>query len=157
MARKSLKQWLIAANGWQRIWFVCSAVCFLYFVIIYPLVGVDKGSSFRYEMRWATEKEMKNPACASYMSSEFDKLAEPQYSNDGSTCYHIYSHRRYADDNKPITEAIYQQRFVSKERQAWLIYIGIGFAAATFLAAFVYGVGAVVRWIVKGFRKGEAQ
>ena len=157
MARKSLKQWLIAANGWQRIWFVCSVICFLYFVIIYPLVEVDKGSSFRYEMRWATEKEMKNPNCLTYMNSEFSSLSEPQYSNDGSTCYHIYSHRRYADDNKPITEEIYRQSFVSNERQTWLIYIGIGFFVAIFLVAFVYGVGVVLRWIIKGFRKGGVQ
>ena len=91
------------------------------------------------------------------MNSEFSSLSEPQYSNDGSTCYHIYSHRRYADDNKPITEEIYRQSFVSNERQTWLIYIGIGFFVAIFLVAFVYGVGVVLRWIIKGFRKGGVQ
>ena len=156
MARKYLKHWLVAANGWQRIWFVCSAICFLYFVIIYPLSETRKNSIIRYEMLWAAEKEMRNPNCASYMGSEFRGLAEPQYSNDGSTCYHIYSHRKYADDNAPITEEIYQQRFVSNERQAWLIHIIIGFFTATFMAAFVYGIGVVVGWIIRGFRKGES-
>jgi hypothetical protein len=156
MARKSLKQWLLAANGWQRLWFVCSIICLLYFVIIFPLVEVDKGRSFRYESLWSTEKEMRNPNCATYMTSTFDKLAEPQYSKDGSTCYNIYIHRKYAENNAPITEAIYQQQFVSNERQLWLIYIGIGFAVSSFLATFVYGVGVVVRWIMNGFRKGES-
>lgn len=155
MARKSLKQWLIAANGWQRLWFVGSVVCFLYFVIIYPLTESDKGRSFRYEMLWAAEKEMKNPLCAPYMSGAFEKLIEPEFSTDGSTCYHIYSHRQFSDDKKPITESIYQQRFQSREREAWLMFIGLGTFISTFLVGLMYGVGIVVSWIIRGFKRSD--
>lgn len=157
MARKSVKEWLIASNGWQRIWFVCSIVCFLYFTVIFPLTESNKGSSFRYEMRWATEREMKNPMCAPYMAIEFSKLIEPEYSTDGSTCYHIHSHRKYSDDKSPITEKIYQQRFDSNEREKWLMFIGMGAFISTLLVAFVYGVGVVISWITKGFKRNEQQ
>jgi hypothetical protein len=153
MPRKSVKQWLIAANGWQRLWFVGSVMCFLYGIIIFPLTESNKGSLFRYEGLWSAEKEMKNPICAPYMNGEFDKLIIPDYSTDGSTCYHIYSHRQYSDDHKPITESTYQQHFQSSEREMWLKLIGFGFVLSTLLNAFVYGVGVVVTWVVKGFKR----
>ena len=98
---------------------------------------------------------MKNPICAPYMSSEFGKLIEPEYSTDGSTCYHIYSHRQFSDDRKPISEAIYKQDFQSRERETWMMFIGMGALIATFWVAFVYGVGVVVSWITKGFKRNE--
>lgn len=155
MPRKSLKQWLVDANGWQRIWFVSSVVCLLYFVVMWPLTQANIGSSFRYEMRWATEREMKNPMCTPYMTQKFNELAEPKFSSDGSTCYHIYSHRKYSDDQKPITESIYQQNFDANERQTWLMYIGMGLFVSVFLSAFVYGLGKVTSWIIKGFKRSE--
>jgi hypothetical protein len=155
MSLKSLKQWLTNANGWQRIWFVSSVVCFLYFITIFPLSEINRGGSFRYERLWAAEREMKNPMCALYMSEEISKLVEPKYTTDGSTCYHIYSHRVFSDDKKPITEAIYQERFSSNENKMWLKNIGIGCIVAFFLTAFVYLVGVVTFWIIKGFKKRE--
>lgn len=100
---------------------------------------------------------MKNVVCAPYMSDDFNKLVEPKYSTDGSTCYHIFNHRKYSDDKKPVTEKQYQDDFNSKERETWLLYIGLGFLIATFLSVFVYGVGFVISWIIKGFKKSDAQ
>lgn len=157
MSRKTLKQWLVNANGWQRIWFVSSVVFFLHFIIIYPLMEADKGRLFRYEMRWAAEKEMKNPICASYMSEEFGKLAEPMYSTDGSSCYHIYSHRRYSSSQKPITKNMYEDYFSVNEREIWLEYMGLGFMLASLLSGFLYFLGLVVSWVIKGFKKSESQ
>ncbi len=108
-------------------------------------------------MLWAVEREMENPLCAQYMNDEFSKLAEPKYSKDGSTCYNIYNHRRHSEDKKPITAEIYQQRFDSERRETWLMHIGIGLVVSTFLVAFFYGVGVVVSWVIKGFRKGDSQ
>ena len=157
MPRKSVKQWLIAANGWQRLWLFGAVVCFFYFTIIFPLTETNKGSVFRYEILWAAEKEMKNPICAQYMSDEFDKLIKPEYSSDGTTCYHIYSHRQYYDDRKPITESMYQQHFQSKEREMWLKLIGLGFVLSALLTTFVYGIGVITSWVIKGFKKSESQ
>lgn len=108
-------------------------------------------------MRWATEREIKNPICAPYMNNQFSNLFEPQYSTDGSTCYHIYSHRKYSENNNPITETMYQEYFDSKEREMWLKYIGMGALISTLLSMFVYGAGVVASWIIKGFKKGEEQ
>ena len=157
MSRRSLKLWLIDANGWQRIWFVCSVVCFMYFIVIFPFMETKRGNSFRYERLWAAEKEMKNQICALYMTEEVGKLAKPEYSNDGSTCYHIYSHRYYSDDKRPITETIYQEYFGSNEREIWLRCIGLGFMLATLLTASFYGLGVVTSWVINGFKKSGSQ
>jgi hypothetical protein len=155
MSRKSFKQWLSNANGCKRIWFICSIICFIYFIVIFPLTETNKGSLFRYEGLWAAEKEMKNTVCAAYMSEDFNKLVEPKYSTDGSTCYHIFSHRKYSDEQKPVTEKQYQDDFSSNERLMWFKYIGFGFLIATFLSAFVYFSGVVISWVIKGFKKSE--
>lgn len=154
MSRKSLKQWLADANGWRRIWFVCSVI---FFIVIFPLSENNKGASFRYEILWAAEREMKNDVCAPYMSEDFNKLVEPEYSTDGSTCYHIFIHRKYSDDKKPVSEKQYKDDFSSNERETWLMYIGLGFLISTFLSAFVYSVGFVTSWVIKGFKKSESQ
>ena len=157
MSRRSLKHWLVAANGWQRIWFAGTVVCLIYFVVIFPITETNKSSLYGYERLWAAEREMKNPACLTYMSGEFSTLAEPAYSKDGSTCYNIYSHRKYSEDQKPITKEMYIEDFNSKEQQAWLAYIGMGAFIAVLLSVLVYAVGAVASWIVRGFKKSEKQ
>lgn len=157
MSRKSLKQWLADANGWRRIWFVCSVICFIYFIVIFPLSETNKGNSFKFDGLRAAEREMKNAVCAPYMSEDFNKLVEPEYSTDGSSCYHIFIHRKYSDDNKPFTEKQYQDDFKSNEREAWLMYIGLGFLISIFLSAFVYSLGFVTSWVIKGFKKSESQ
>ena len=153
MARKSVKQWLVEANGWQRLWFVATVLCVLYGTIIFPLTETNKGLAFRHERLWAVEKEMKNPICAVYMSGDFEKLTYPDYSTDGTTCYHIYSHRKYHDDHKAITESMYQQHFQSQEREMWLKLIAFGFFLSALLSSFVYGAGVVTFWIRSGFAK----
>lgn len=157
MSRKSLKQWLIAANGWQRIWFVCSLLTILYYVIIYPIQESNKGSSFRYQMLWAAEREMKNPLCGTYMRGDFATLIEPKYSEDGSTCYNIFVHRKYLEGNKSITESSYNEDFKKEERERWLTHIGIGLLISTLFSALLYGLGVVVAWIIKGFKGKEAK
>jgi hypothetical protein len=100
---------------------------------------------------------MKNAICAPYMSEDFNKLVEPEYSNDGSTCWQIFTHRKYSDDKKSFTEEQYRDDFGSNERELWLYHIGIGFLFSTFLIAFVYFVGVVISWVIKGFKKSESK
>jgi hypothetical protein len=157
MSRKSLKQWLIAANGWQRIWFVCSLITILYYAIIYPIQESNKGSSFRYQMLWAAEREMKNPLCGTYMQGDFGTLIEPKYSEDGSTCYNIFVHRKYLEGNKSITESSFNENFKKEERERWLMHIGIGLLISTMFSALLYGLGVIVAWIIKGFKGKESK
>ena len=157
MSSKSLKQRLADANGWRRIWFVCSVICFIYFIVIFPLSKTGEGSLSRYERLWSAEREMKNAICAPYMSEDFNKLVEPEYSNDGSTCWRIFTHRKHSDDKKSFTEEQYRDDFGSNERELWLYHIGIGFLFSTFLIAFVYFVGVVISWVIKGFKKSESK
>lgn len=156
MALRKLKQWLVAANGWQRIWFVCSIISILYFVIIFPLIEVNEGSSFRYSTKRAIENEMKNPECAIYMNGAFAQLNEPEFDPDGKkSCYNIYIHRKYSDQNRPITNSSYGEQFVVEERKKWMMYIGVGAFIAVLLSAFVYGTGVVLSWIARGFTRGK--
>lgn len=156
MPQLSLKKWLTGANGWQRIWFVCSALCFLYYLVVFPLTETNSGSSFRYNTKWTIEKEMKNPECAKYMSAPFNQLAEPEYSANGEKgCFHIYIHRKYLDGNDQLTEKSYEQHFVNEERMRWLTFIGIGALFAILLSGLAYVIGIVVSWVIKGFQRGK--
>ncbi len=155
MARRSLKQWMLAANGWQRIWFVFTIASFGYFLVFYPLAESNKGSSYRYESRWTIEKEMQNPLCAPYMSEPFEKLVEPEFDLDAKGCYSIYSHRKYREGN-PITPESYRDRFSSEEREIWLTFIGMGLFIAVLISALTYGFGVIVAWVIKGFRKSAS-
>jgi hypothetical protein len=155
MPRESVKQWLVRANGWQRVWFVYTVICFAYFTVIYPISEANKGRSLRYETKWATEREMDNPLCARYMSEYFIALVDPPYSADGSTCYNIYNYRKFSSENGPITKAVYQDEFNSSERERWGAFIVVGLFAFVLFSASAYGAGIVVAWVVKGFRRGD--
>lgn len=156
MPQQSIKKWLSGANGWQRIWFVCSAISFIYYLVVFPLTETNAGSSFRYNTKWAIEKEMKNPECIRYMSEPFNQLSEPEYSANGEKgCFHIYVHRKYLEGNLQLTESSYEKNFVSEERERWLAFIGIGALVATLLSALAYGIGVVISWVIKGFQRSK--
>jgi hypothetical protein len=156
MRQQSLKKWLSSANGWQRIWFVCSCLTFLYYLVVYPLSESNAGNSFRYNTKWSVEKEMKNPQCAIYMSAPFNQLAEPEYSANGEKgCYHIYVHRQFLDGNVAITESSYKESFTREERERWMTFLGMGALIATVLTAFAYGCGTVVSWVIQGFKRSK--
>jgi hypothetical protein len=149
----SLKDWFSEANGWKRIWIVSSVISLIYFVIAFPLAETNKGAVVRYEGLWAAEREMKNDLCLPYMKDSFDTLVEPKYSTDGSTCWHIFNHRRFSEHKSKITEALFQEEFSNNERSIWVKYILLGLVISTLLSLFAYLCGAIVSWVIDGFRK----
>jgi hypothetical protein len=158
MYRKSLKEWLADANGWRRIWFVATLLTFLYFCLLFPFIQSADGNAYRYSTRRAIESEMKNPICAVYMSKAFSELREPEFDTSGlNGCYNIYLHRKYLKDNKSINENEYQSNFEKEHWERILVYGAMGLIYAIVLSAFVYGVGFVTSWIIKGFKKSESQ
>jgi hypothetical protein len=157
-SRKSLKQWLADANGWRRIWFVATILTLIYFCLLFPFTQSSDGNAYRYRTKWAIEAEMKNPICAEYMNKMFSELKEPEYETNGKDgCYNIYSHRKYLKDNKPITEDEYLTNFEKEHWERILGFAVMGLISAIVLSAFVYGVGVVTSWIIKGFKKSESQ
>lgn len=154
MSRQSLKQLLAHANGWQRIWFVTTVLTFLYFCLLFPFIRSVDGSDYRYSTLRAIEAEMKNPICAEYMSKSFSEPREPAFDKSGMNgCYNIYLHRKYLKDNKSITEKEYQSKLEEEHSERVLGFAAIGLISAILLSVFVYGVGFVISWIIKGFKK----
>jgi hypothetical protein len=148
------KDWLSKSNGWQRIWFVSTAFTFAYFVLIFPLIESNNGSSYRYKTKWAIEKELKKKECAEYVTQPFETLIEPEFDLSGDLgCYNIYDHRKYTENHNPINEKKYQNDFILREWSIFLYAMGLGILIAGFLSAIVYGIGFIFAWIVKGFHK----
>ena len=154
--RKSLKEWVSTANGWQRIWLVVSSITFIYFLLLFPFIEGGKGNDFRYSQKRAIETEMVKKECLRFLTAPFEQLEEPEYDIDGKVgCYHIYSHRKYYDDHKPFTAQEYESWFEYEYWTRFFSFLGIGFLFAFLLCATAYGVGYVIAWIRKGFKKEQ--
>ena len=124
----------------------------LYSTIVFPLQEVNKGAATRYELTWAFDKEIQNPSCVSYLNNDLDKLLEPEYSRDGSTCYQIYMHRKYYRDSAQLTPDSLRQHYISWERELWWVSTAVGMLGTILYSALVYGVGHVIGWIGRGFK-----
>jgi hypothetical protein len=152
------KDWLLKTNGWQRIWFVTSALGFTYFILLFPIIESNKGSNYRFDTKWAIEKEFKKKECIPYITQPFESLQEPEFDLSGDTsCYNIYSYRKYSENHSPISEQNYQNEFSRNEWNIYFIALSLGILIALFLAAFSYGIGFVIAWIIRGFRKTNDQ
>ena len=149
----NIKNWLYIANGWQRIWFVVAVVGVLYFSLVWPFTENSSGNQYRYQRLRDIEAEMSKPECAVYMNQPFSQLTQPTFPTKGEGCYHIYTHRKFLANNKTITKEQYLNDFESEYRQRIFESSLAGFLMATTLSALLYGLGVLVAWVVKGFRK----
>ena len=144
----SIKEKIASANGWQRLWLVTTVGCFVYFAWIVPIQQMDEMNVFRYKEKWAVEEEMKNPVCKDYMLKPFDQLEK---STDA--CYNIYVEREYAENNAQLTPESYKKKFREDQSSRLMTYIQTGLIVAVALSALLYAAGAVVAWVVSGFKK----
>lgn len=142
-------------NGWQRIWFVLTLLMVLYAVgFSYFAVYTYNPSSRHY--RQAVLNDLKSPSCQPYVATKnLGQLSEPAFSNDGGTCWHIYTSRKYRErTTAPYTIEVYD----TDERAYRLDQFGVGaamFSAMALVAsALLYLAGYTVNWIRRGFRKG---
>lgn len=151
-----LNNWLRTANGWKRLWFVLSAFGLLYVTVVNPFVLSSQNNLSRYEYRWAVEKELKNPECQQYSAKPLAELTEPEYQDSNGTkgCYHIYNYRKYNNPTKaPYTSDDLDRDF---RQEVWgdiLALSGLGLVGAAVISVIVYFLGAVVAWVLMGFRK----
>jgi hypothetical protein len=153
---EKIRDWVKHTNGWQRIWLVATMLALCYGLLINPFVQNNGGSAGRYDFKWAVEREMKNPACTDYMSKPFVALSEPEYNTDGTAgCWHIYTHRRYLDGNKAITEESYESHFVVEQWKNIGLYALMGLIVVLVLSSLVYGAGKVFAWVIGGFKKDQ--
>lgn len=151
-----LKTWLRTANGWRRLWFVLSAFGLFYMAVINPFVLRTSDNLSAYQYRWAVEKELKNPECRPYSTRPFTELTEPEYqdSEGNKGCYHIYNYRKYHNPTKaPYTADDLNKDFRSEVWSEILALSGLGLVGAAVISAIVYFLGAIVAWVLMGFRK----
>ncbi len=95
-------------NGWRRLWLALTGLAAMVAVVVGFIHGSDSGSSWTYAS--ALRQDFANPACRDTATKPFNELIEPEFSSDGGSCWHIYTHRRYqSDPNRALTD--YQQHF----------------------------------------------
>ncbi len=139
-------------NGWRRLWLVVSFAFVVWGALVYPLELSEKGSIGRYNFKWAVEKELKNPKCEDYLKKDLMYLPIPEYSENGSTCWHIYTHRETSLEGKQMSAETYEANFASKERKMFLSFAGQGLALSLVASACLYLLGWTLNWIRVGFR-----
>lgn len=147
-----MKNFLNKLNGWQRIWFVLTALSVFVFGFIYPVIDLGSSRSFNY--RWAIEKDFNNPICDNYTKQPLVTLEEPNFSLEGGSCWHIYTHRKYLKkETLPLTYEAYVSEDNRSYRNNLFGFMGIMSAFVLFCSAIVYGTGKVFVWIRRGFKQ----
>lgn len=139
-------RWL---NGWRRLWIIASAAIFIGLAGVWPLSWLGRTD---YSYRTAIAAEFGNGKCAEFMSKPARQLVEPPFDPDGRGCWHIYTSRRYArSDIIPYTLEVYDDDKASEARSNYLLALGFGALGAALASAALYGVGALVAWVRRGF------
>lgn len=149
-----MRAWLRESNGWQRLWLVFSILSLFYGVLILPFMLTKDGNLANYRYKWAVEREMRNPECLSFIKDPLEKLTEPKFTDsEGTTgCYHIYNQRQHHNKTTvPYTEDMLNKDFYNERVMDLLEIAGIGGLLALFCSAVIYGAGATIRWILRGF------
>lgn len=137
-------------NGWQRLWFIGTVFALIIFALIYPVANGFNGREDYFAA--GIGADYGTPACAPYINEPFDLFMNPKYSN-GGTCWFIYQERKRENGN-PAPQN-YSDWKMHDDKRRWLfvpVLSGILVIIVLFGSALVYGFGAIVAWIVKGFR-----
>ncbi|TCL74455.1 hypothetical protein [Rhizobium sp. BK251] len=138
-------------NGWRRLWLALTALA----VIIAAITGLVQAG--RDDSSWiyasAIRKDFENPACRDIATKPFSELAEPAFTSEGGSCWHIFTHRRYRSDlNQPLTmDLYYHDRLVDRWQNIGIL-VGIYLVMVVLGSAIIYALGKTVAWIRAGFR-----
>lgn len=96
--------------------------------------------------------------CDQFINLPLGQLAEPDYSAEGGTCWHLWTTRRYDE-----TKTVPYTRQVSDRARRWeratmhLELAGMGAIVAVVISALLYGIGLTVRWVRRGFGIGVSR
>ena len=143
-------------NGWQRIWVTLTGAAWLGFGILGPAYfALNYGGDWRYKS--GITNDFKTLACADYISKPLSALREPPFGN-GGTCWHIYTSRYYDNmrfgDIFPYTDNVYEANALGERWKQFGMGFSLLTAAVALGAAVVYGLGAVIAWVRRGFKDG---
>ena len=143
-------------NSWQRLWAVGSVVSLVSFGLVLPAWLTLRSDSSDWSYRMAIEYDFLNSDCSRYIFGDFEALQEPPFDHSRGKCWHLYTARKYDreryGDKVPYTMPIYLQNKSAYKRGRFLEAAAFGSVASLGLSALVYGIGAVVAWIIRGSR-----
>ena len=149
----SIKDKLNKTTGVQRLFLVSLVLCWIYFGIFESLTQANKSSSGNSSYEYSISNDFNNPECAPYTFKPITELKEPEYSQWGGNCYHIYLTRKYHTDFKlPLTLEAYKRKNSIEYITALSTFFAIYTAFVFILFALIFFAYRVIRWIVAGFR-----
>ena len=133
-------------NGWQRVW-LAFAVMALLFALLYSFANAGKyGASTDDDVVAAYD----NPTCAYLLKlpEGFVLDSAPEY---GTPCYDLYTELRNSV-TPPRTLEAYETQASARYRESLLNLLGATLSIWAVCIALLYGAGATVAWIRRGFR-----
>jgi hypothetical protein len=132
-------------NGWLRLWIVFAAAS----LICAVGWGVIEGAK-QYRVEHKVIAGFKNPRCLPVIQMpERSKLKpEPGYDDP---CLDLYLYRSIYE-GAAQTEDAYIRHMNSKQNEVMLQLAGIALIAWLIGISAMYGGGAVVAWVIRGFR-----
>ena len=144
---------LSRTNGWVRLWIVFTVALVVYFAVAWP-VQVSRDRPGDAEYQWKLDRDMESSVCSKFLTDPLATLTEPRYPESGEvTCYYIFNHRRYSEDQAPVTKEMVAQKFSDERRNRFFIAVGIGGAISIALSLAILLLGLVTAWVVGGFKK----
>jgi len=139
-------------NGWQRLWFVFSALALVIFGLLFPYREANQHISSNFHYRESLAKDYQSGRCSAYINQPLNSLREPPFESGGRGCWHIYTSRFYAKkDTFPYTLAVYDAEKAQEKLEGFFtltaIYGGLTLAGS----ALLYFAGFLVAWVRRGF------
>ena len=135
-------------NGWRRLWLVATAAVAVWFVVVFPLQALKDPGLSVYDYRRAIEKDFASGQCQTYQTAPLETLREPAFSDEGVSCWHIYTARkspdsgRKSEDSKsvPYTLEAYDNWHAAWVRRNYLIGLSIGVAGTAIASGLANGL-----------------
>lgn len=144
-------RFLSRMNGWQRLWFVLTALSLIIFGIFYPYYETYKFNYSSYSYRESVAKDIQSSRCNIYINQPFNKLIEPQF-GEGGSCWHLYTTRKYDDkDIYPYSLSVYDAKEKSRKLQMFFSLAALFSGLVLAGSALGYFAGFLISWIRRGF------
>ena len=137
-------------NGWQRLWVVISALS-----LLYTLGDSFMKGSNQYRIEYQVTSAFEKPECKYIVDlpAGFKLDQEPGYDNP---CWELYLYRLIYEDARNTKDG-YIEHMISLRRTSILQITGIMLVVWLVGIGLLYGAGATVAWVVKGFQSKSAE
>jgi hypothetical protein len=120
---------------------------------VWPLQALNDPGLAEYDYRRAIEKDFASGQCQTYQTSPLENLQEPAFSDEGGSCWHIYTSRKSEDSKSvPYTLEAYDPEKSAWHRRNYLIGLSIGVAGTAIASGLVYFFGMASRMDLGGLQ-----